>query len=304
MKTNRLVAVLALVLATACLDFEKQTMTARYYEKTDTMVILQHYEGIFGSSKGRGLSGSEREELNGLLNGQRTYFFDNWLTVYDPDQIKEAIVEAKAEIAKGDAEVDGAIVERQIVLFKLLLANVKSVSGPFYLNQDGKLSAMQQVTIRNVQKILKAANVCLRDSVLAEANKANKGDLDDASLALLRIAAGRDHDFIQLKGNQLRVRLPMTGKGFKKIFHGKDNIGGELAKRLVKVVHADELARLTLGQPKAAHIEMSVSSEEKEYLPNAVETVRVLKGLAKDFDPAKYKRKFFADTDKKYSGKR
>ena len=301
MKTNRLVAVLALVLATACLDFEKQTMTARYYEKTDIMVILQHYEGIFGSSKGRGLSGSEREELNGLLNGQRTYFFDTWLTVYDPDQIKEAIVEAKAEIAKGDAEVDGAIVERQIVLFKLLLANVKIVSGPFYLNQDGKLSAMQQVTIRNVQKILKAANVCLRDSVLAESNH---GDLDEASWVLLRKSAGHGFDFIQLKGNQLRVRMPMTAKGFKKIFHGKDNIGGELAKRLVKVVHADELARLTLGQPKAAQIEMSVSSEEKEYLPNAVETVRVLKGLAKDFDPAKYKRKFFADTDKKYSGKR
>ena len=59
-----------------------------------------------------------------------------------------------------------------------------------------------------------------------------------------------------------------------------------------------------MGQPKAAQIEMSISDDQKEYKPNAVETVRALRGLAKNFDPAEYKRKFFADSDKKHGGQR
>ena len=61
MKSSCLVACLTLLLATACLDFEKQTMTACYYPKVDTMVILQNYEGIFGDDLENGLSEEELE---------------------------------------------------------------------------------------------------------------------------------------------------------------------------------------------------------------------------------------------------
>ena len=119
MKSSCLVACLAFFLFTACLDFEKQTMTACYYPKVDTMVILQNYEGIFGDDLENGLSEEELEQLNSVLNGRKTFFFDNFGSVYDVDQFKEFIVEMKAELAKGNAELDGAIVERRIELINL-----------------------------------------------------------------------------------------------------------------------------------------------------------------------------------------
>ena len=110
-------------------------MTVCYYPKTDTMVILQGYEGIFGDSEGEEPTEKEMDELKAVLNGRKTFFFDNWIAVFDADQLEASIVEMKSDLAKGNSELDGAIVERQIELIKLLLANVKSESGPFYLKE-------------------------------------------------------------------------------------------------------------------------------------------------------------------------
>ena len=278
-------------------------MTACYYPKTDTMVILQNYEGIFGDALEDEPTEKEMEELNSVLNGRVTFFFDNFGTVYDADQLAESIVEMKAELAKGNAELDGAIVERQIGLIKLLLANVKIETGPFYLKKNDRLCGMQRVTIRNVKTIIEAVNVSLRDLILSEPND---GDLDEASWALLRKVAARGENLFLIKGNQIQMRLPMTARGYRQVFFAKDDpIGGELIQLGIHLTHAGQLATLTIGKPGATRMVLSGKKKNKEkYVPNMVREVRARRGIEKDFNLAKYTKEFFAASDKKYSGKR
>ncbi len=303
MKTGCLLACWALLLATACLDFERQTMTACYYPKTDTMVILQNYEGIFGDALGDEPTEKEMEELSAVLDGRKTFFFDNWIVVYDAVQLESSIVDMKAELAKGNAELDGAIVERQIGLIKLLLANVKIETGPFYLKKNNRLCGVQHVTVRNIKKIVEAVNFSLRDLILSEPND---GDLDDDSWALLRKAAARGEDLLLIKGNQMQMRLPMTARGYRQVFLAKDDPVGEKLTRLgIHLAHAGQLATLTIGKLGASQMVLSGKKKNKEkYVPNIVMEVRARNGIEKDFSLAKYTKKFFAACDKKYSDKR
>ena len=303
MKSSCLAACMALLLATACLDFEKQTMTACYYPKTDTMVILQNYEGIFGDDLGDEPSEREFDELNSVLNGRVTFFFDNFGAVYDADQLAESIVEMKSELAKGNSELDGAIVERQIGLIKLLLANVKIGAGPFYLKKNDRLCGMQRVTIRNVKTIIEAVNVSLRDLILSEPND---GDLDEASWALLRKVAARGENLFLIKGNQMQIRLPMTARGYRQVFFAKDDpVGAELTQLGINLAHAGQLATLTIGKPGAPWMVLAGQKKnEEKYIPNMVREVRARKGIEKDFDLAKYTKEFFKSSDKKYGAKR
>jgi hypothetical protein len=303
MKSSCLAACMALLLATACLDFEKQTMTACYYPKTDTMVILQNYEGIFGDDLGDEPSEREFDELNSVLNGRATFFFDNFGAVYDADHLAEFIVEMKAELAKGNSELDGAIVERQIGLIKLLLANVKIESGPFYMKEKNLLCGVQRVTVRNVKKIVETVNISLRDLILSEPND---GDLDDESWAFLRKSAARGEDLLLIKGNQMQMRLPMTARGYRQVFLAKDDPVGEKLTRLgIHLAHAGQLATLTIGKPGASQMVLSGKKKnEEKYVPNMVREVRARIGLEEGFDLPKYTREFFSACDKKYGGKR
>ncbi len=303
MRTDCFLACWVLLLATACLDFERQTMTSCYYPKTDTMVILQNYEGIFGDALGDEPTEKEMEELSAVLDGRKTFFFDNWIVVYDAVQLESSIVDMKAELAKGNAELDGAIVERQIGLIKLLLANVKIETGPFYLKKNNRLCGVQRVTIRNVKKIIKAVNISLRDSILSEPNDA---DLDDASWALLRKAAAHGEDLLLIKGNQMQMRLPMTAKGYRQLFFAKnDPVGGGLAQFCIHLAHAGQLATLTIGKPDALLMVLSGGkNNKKKYVPNMVREVRVRNGIEEGFNLLKYNKEFFAACDKKYGGKR
>ncbi len=303
MRTDCFLACWVLLLATACLDFERQTMTSCYYPKTDTMVILQNYEGIFGDALGDEPTEKEMEELSAVLDGRKTFFFDNWIVVYDAGQLESSIVDMKAELAKGNAELDGAIVERQIGLIKLLLANVKIETGPFYLKKNNRLCGVQRVTIRNVKKIIKAVNISLRDSILSEPNDA---DLDDASWALLRKAAAHGEDLLLIKGNQMQMRLPMTAKGYRQLFFAKnDPVGGGLAQFCIHLAHAGQLATLTIGKPDALLMVLSgEKNNKKKYVPNMVREVRVRNGIEEGFNLLKYNKEFFAACDKKYGGKR
>ena len=278
-------------------------MTTRYYPKTDTMVILQNYEGIFGDALGDEPTEKEMEELNAVLNGRVTFFFDNFGTVYDADQLAESIVEMKAELAKGNAELDGAIVDRQIGLIKLLLANVKIETGPFYLKKNNRLCGVQRVTVRNVKKIVEAVNISLRDSILSEPND---GDLDDASWALLREAVERREGLLLIMGNQMQMRLPMTARGYRQVFLAKDDpIGGELTRLGIHLAHAGQLATLTIGKPDALQMVLSGKKKnEKKYVPNMVREVRARNGIEEGFNLPKYTKEFFAACNKKYGGKR
>ncbi len=267
------------------------------------MVILQNYESIFGDDLGDEPSEREFDELNSVLNGRVTFFFDNFGAVYDADQLAESIVEMKAELAKGNAELDGAIVERQIGLIKLLLANVKIETGPFYLKKNNRLCGVQHVTVRNIKKIVEAVNFSLRDLILSEPND---GDLDDDSWALLRKAASRGEDLLLIKGNQMQMRLPMTARGYRQVFLAKDDLVGEKLTRLgIHLAHAGQLATLTIGKLGASQMVLSGKKKNKEkYVPNIVMEVRARNGIEKDFSLAKYTKKFFAACDKKYSDKR
>jgi hypothetical protein len=164
---KKLIACLAVLLLPGCIEFEKQTLVFRHYPETDTLVIWQHYEGIHGEDQEHGLSEKERDQLHSVVNGQRTFFFANWVTEYNAKDADRVIIDLEAELKMGiepKAKVDEA---RQMLVFaKLVKKSVTIENGPFYLNKQQRLSATQQITIRNAGKIIRELNSALWASIL------------------------------------------------------------------------------------------------------------------------------------------
>ena len=104
----------------------------------------------------------------------------------------------------------------------------------------------------------------------------------------------------------MRMRLPMTARGYRQVFLAKDDpVGDKLTRLGIHLEHAGQLATLTIGKPDALQMVLSGKKKnEKKYVPNMVREVRVRIGLEEDFDLPKYTKEFFAICDKKYGGKR
>ncbi len=96
MKTTLLrIGLLLLACAiSGCVEFQEQTMSYRYDKAADELRIFQDYRGIFGggdgadSTPGTELSGREQGELASVLEGQRTFFFANWIFEYDREAMQ------------------------------------------------------------------------------------------------------------------------------------------------------------------------------------------------------------------------
>ena len=74
-----------LLLLCGCLEFEEQSMSYRYDEKTDTLYIFQDYRGIAASS-GEKLSADEVQQLESVIKTERTFFFANWIFEFNREE--------------------------------------------------------------------------------------------------------------------------------------------------------------------------------------------------------------------------
>ena len=303
---KKLIACLAVLLLSGCIEFEKQTLVFRHYPETNTLVIWQHYEGIHGEDNEHDLSKKEREQLHSVVNGQRTFFFGNWITEYNAEDTGKFIAEEEARLKKGFASKPEADEARQLLAFaRMVRKSVIIKNGPFYLNQQKRLSATQHVTLNNVGKITRDINAFFHMAIL-QGNRIfdvfggfEKGD---PNIELLEKSAHVKMEYLTLKGQQLQFRWPMTAEHFHRGMREKSTAKlVELARKGgVTIQQKDNLLIITVGKLKAADTFVCIKLPDVAFQPNANGTVSKRYGLAKDFNPAKARAKFLKDSDARY----
>ena len=295
----RLTALLGISLifagCTSCIEFDKQTMVFRHYPKTDTLVIWQQYEGIHGEGEGDELSDEEIEQLESVLQGQRTFFFANCMYEYDGKAVKQFIQDLKEELKEGAADKDPALLRSLIASLELLQKSIDIYNVSFYLNKQGQLSATQQVTLRNVSKHIKAGNTLLRGLIVI-----GELDADDEFTQFLLDRSVEDElEYITLEGQRLRVQWPMSAKQFKQLAVDEDVIK-KFTQTGGTVKHANGSIWVEIGKVQSADTTVSMRLSDAEFKNNAAEHVAKRIGIDRKFDPAKARAAFFRESDQHF----
>ena len=247
-----------------CITFEQQTVSYRHDPGRDVLLVQIVYSGIHGDATHEsgvgvttpGLTEVEQADLVEAVRGNQIYLFDSWLPVFDLDALCLELAE-RAYGAPDEAE----LARREF--WRLLAANVRISNGPFYLDGQGRLSAVQHIRITNLGAVVRSANrfwAVETEALLMEAPEWEP--------------AARIDQPVQFVGNQLILRYPAG-----------EEVPGQrrwLDAGVLKV--ADGVATLTLGSPTASRVTF-VTPSAGRYVGNAVEFVRQHFGLDAGFDP-------------------
>lgn len=296
-----LAAASLLLAITACINFESQSVSFRHLPDKDTLLIFQQYNGITGS-KAEGISDEEILQLDSVVNRARTFFFSNWILEYDRDEAIKRM-EALGKPADPDDRVaDPALRERLRAFNKLLVDNITIHNGPFFLDSQGKLCAIQKVTVQNLSKILAAANRSIRDAVLVELNAEGFDSLSGESKHLLRQFSAGDQPFIQFEGNRLTFRWPMDPKDVVGLLIRSNTKEGEeekfwfpnFAKGGLEFAYVKDQAIFSLGSKDAPFTHLLAKSlGETKYRPNVVAHVSEKYKIQAGLEPDKMRDAFF-----------
>ena len=296
-------ACLAALLLTGCIEFEKQTLVFRHYPETNILVIWQHYEGIHGEDNEHGLSETEREQLHSVVTGQRTFFFANWATEYNGKEMDRLIGKLKNELKAGiEPKAKADLARQQLELANLFKKSIMIVNGPFYLNEQKRPSATQQITLRNAGKIIRQVNAILHASILHDDGFFSGYDEGDPNIEMLEKSALNKMEYLTLKGQQMQFSWPMTAENFREGTRDKEgtNVIALARKAGVIIQHNKNLLVIIAGKVKASDTSVSIQLPEVAFQPNATEAVSKRYGLAKDFNPAKARAKFLKESNARY----
>jgi hypothetical protein len=170
-------------------------------------------------------------------------------------------------------------------------------NGPFYLNKQQRLSATQQITIRNAGKIIRELNSALWASILREDAPFGVFEEGDPNIELLEKSAHAKMEYLTLQGQRLRFQCPLTKKNFREIDVNEMKI---FRKAGVTFEHKDNLIIVTMGKVKAEQTAVSIPLQKVAFQPNATEAVSKRYGLAEDFDPVQARAKFLKESDARY----
>lgn len=200
MMITRLALVLVVLFLSSCIDFTGQTVTFRYDAQADRLYIFQLFEGIHGDDDGTELSSREIEQLESVIKGQRTFFFDNNFIEFDRADIEASVKNLEAKKQKTEA------VKLELAVKKLVVANVNIQSGEFFLNQRNQLSGYQYITVDHFSALLEAINRVINHEVV---NAKVFGKYKVSQAHLEKVVAG-EFVWIKMKGNRLIVTLPIS----------------------------------------------------------------------------------------------
>src|SRR5437870_8435677 len=244
-KVQLLAALFSVALLVGCIEFERQTLTYTYDAPTDTLKIFQDYHGIFGADDPHQPTSSELEQLDSVLKTQRTFFFGNWITEINHDQLRDLLKQFKDPEYQKQQKLEPPAAANLETLVKLLLENVHIENGPFYLDAGGKLSAVQRVTITKTSKLIAAGNVAIRDWLNA---KAGESETAAEEQRLYRKSAQQQQNYIKLDGNRLTVRVPATQAKFDKTV-GDHKQAEEFKKSGGSITFTNDEITLSIGRP-------------------------------------------------------
>jgi hypothetical protein len=291
-RITQLLAVLSLLWLTGCLEFEDQTLTYRYDAKTDTLRIFQDYHGIYGAKDKSQLEEEEITQLDSVLKGQRTFFFNNWIFEYNGESVREALENFKDPIKRKEALVPEAAAVAYEKLLALLVDNVRVENGRFYFDAKGKLSATQRVTVTHVSRLIAAGNGAISEALKVEAAKDSNSSEDKASI--LKALQG-PADFIRLEGNVLTVHFPMPREEFDKTLTDEDSGARqwrEFKRQGGKVSYANGQGTWAFGSPTDTATILTLPVFVGPYVTNAVAEVRKRAGIVEKFDASAAAKEF------------
>jgi hypothetical protein len=184
----------ALLISTGCLELVGQRVTIKHDAAKDELHVLIHYDGIHDSGNNQYGDGAA-QVAEAVQNGEFMLF--GWPFHIKPKEMKE----------KFDAEAGNeppAVRAFGKALFESL--EVKSIG--FHRDPDGRIGGSQLVTIKNAKAFIKAANGAISATILNPNNGAPPAEFV-RSIELIKAAAGKDHQWLALDGNAIKVSLPI-----------------------------------------------------------------------------------------------
>ena len=245
-----------------CVKFEQQTTVYRHDTERDQLRMLVIYEGIFGRDEG------DSDGLRSALLRPRAIILGGWFFQYDRDEWVRNLERLKYE--KGTIPHEAFTAHRR--LSELMLKNVQVANGNFYLNDEGKLSGYQQLTISDVSVLVAAFNEWMNVAL-------RQGELDAADVSwgtsqwsqdLIRNAADSDHEWLVLYEGELRLRWPMARTDYEAL---SLELAGDPAWHAftaggLRGTYADGLFELAVGRPWPSRTSITAPGTEDPYVPN------------------------------------
>jgi len=209
-------AIAGMLVLSSCIKFERQEMSYRYDKASDELRIFQVYYGIQGDAAE--LTPEEIKQMDSVLDGQRTFFFANWIFEYNRAQLEQMLVEGEkaSKATPPPAAEELARFAAAKPLVELLIANVHVTNGQCFRDGERELCGYQQVTLSHVSTVIAQANTTINAMVLALPPEAE----DPAKAALVsgfQAAARTGWTWIARSGNALTVRVPMAYAGYRQL---------------------------------------------------------------------------------------
>ena len=285
-----LLATLVLALLTSCVEFEEQTMSYRYDPAADTLRIFQDYHGIHALNAAA--NKEERDQLDSVISGQRTFFFNNWITEFNREEVLETLAKLRDPLRRAELKLPEPAWPRLDKFLCLLRDNVRVENGPFYLDARRQLCGAQYVTVTNVSAVLAAGNDLAL--TLVRAWVAEEGASPENRAARLKFTA-KSSLIVELDGNALTLRLPLGAADFEKQFGAaaEDRQFMEDVRNAgVRVAFADDVVTLRFGDKTNSISILTLPCKASAFSPNLVELARAKHTVRESFATRDAAREF------------
>jgi hypothetical protein len=284
----RLVPLLAVLPLAGCLEFAEQTMSYRHDPGSDTLRLHLVYHGIFGGDRPEELSANELEQLDSVLRGGRAFFFANWITELNREQMRQELAALRDPARAAERQAPPEAVQAHAHFLQTLLDNVEIRNGPFYFDARQRLCAVQQIIVRNISRVIAAANAGAPHLLRHLAADEGRPPEERARFRALAQQGGK---FIRLEGNRFTVRWPMSRAEFdehygetarsdrsRQVLEGFRSAGGQ-------VTFAEDIVTWSLGRQEDRLTRLTLPVSENTYRSNAVAEVRRRAGIQEKLDP-------------------
>jgi hypothetical protein len=298
-KARRLILLLCVALLSGCVEFEHQVLT--YSVVDNELIIFQEYHGIYGEApeksddkktqkKKTDLTDAEKQEIHSIIYGERTFFFNNWITEYHRAELLEEVTRLEhpgKQLSASDKQ------QRRIwlPLIKLLLASVSVSNGEFYFDSRRRLSGYQVVRVKNVNQLVAQANHSISMAILEEKTDPDADDQERKLLARQKALAEAGHNWIEVNGNLINVSFPASQKEFLEA-ESEAKAYSSISSRALAVAYREGLMAISIGHPGDEPVIIS-KQLPGPYTTNAVNHIMSEYGINETLDIANLKQAAF-----------
>ena len=302
-------ALMAVCLLPGCVDFKNQILTYQYNKEADTLRIFQNYKGIItteskaGGEAGGQISDKDKNQLDSVINGQRTFFFSNWITEYNQKNFKELRTKLKTPEGREQENLSSEGLATMEKVVDVLLENVQVENGPFYFDSNQQVSAVQYVTITNCSVLMTAINdfapYFLKEEISDESS--------EAEMALLNNFIKSSQSMVQFEGSALTIRWPCSSADFDHDFGNESadsKMIAEMKRAGLKASFANDVVTLRFGDPDRSINRLSVKVSDKPYNTYLADFVGGQYTIDENLDVSMLEREFLQNGERKLLSKK